>query len=414
MALIDSERRLARQAPNGDTSSTVAPVAHPIVRSVNEASANKAPPVVEPVTEPPYDTVLHVVGRITDAVMSFLGPMTEALLDEGSRQVVVLLDAPEHRHRLSRFDHRVELIAVPLERFGWRHWMGIREAVRRQLGIPSIAAVHFHGLRPWVLGAGAARGSRQPAAVYMSPHGSRLMWALRMFGILSSVTTRKLEASSFIASSRLDAQHLIASGLSPVTLESAIDDAFFLAPRSEAREALVIAGDHKQGRDGVELASRMAVVLGSSEPKLAFEWLGPVGVSSSARLAAANVKSRGHLPEAELIERLAAGWVYLAPGLDPHFPVLLAQAMAGGLPCLVFDTPMNRAMIEHDVSGLVYRSEEEALDMLTRLIDQPTLRRRLGEAARNSAHRRFSVGQFRERMLPIYSPMRSVWRTTLP
>jgi len=357
-----------------------------------------------PAIEDEAAAVLHVVGRVTASVQSFLGPMTHALIESGSPQIVVLLDSPESGANLSQFDHRVQLVLVAMRKNGWLHWSALFRVVREQMRSRRIAAVHFHGLKPWVIGAVLAGQRGQRSAIYLSPHGSRLMWLLRL---LPPVTRLAAAAApkrvrGYIASSMPDALQMTASGMEPVLVEGAVADVFFAASRHEARRPLVVAGNHRDVRSGVELASRIAVVLGAAELGLAFNWFGPIGKASEARLAAANVATFGSLDDDGLASRLSAGWVFIAPGGDTHFPILLAQAMATGLACIVADTPMHRAMIEHEVTGLIYRTESEAQSHLTRVVDSPSLRHSLGDAAREAATRRFSVAHFRESLLPIY------------
>jgi len=62
-----------------------------------------------------------------------------------------------------------------------------------------------------------------------------------------------------------------------------------------------------------------------------------------------------------------------------------------GLPCVATDTGTTPLIIDDGVSGLLVRTEADWLDALKRLIDEPGLRRRLGERAREVAVERFST-----------------------
>lgn len=357
----------------------------------------------DPVVREEGGTVLHVVGRVTESVQSFLAPMTRALLDASSPQVVVMLDAPELQSQLMRFDPRVEILAVPTQTPGWRHWIALFNAVHAQLRTRPISAVHFHGLRPWAIGLGLSRRRVGNAAIYLSPHGSRLMWLLRLVAPIASVAMRNTRSQpAYIASSFPDAAMMSHSGVEPLVVEGAVGDVYFNVRRHETSTPLVVAGNHRDARGDVELASRLAVIFGSAELGLAFSWFGPIGEESLARLVAAKVGVFSDLEDGELASRMSSGWVFLAPGADTHFPVRLAQAMAAGLPCLVADTAMHRTMIEHGVTGLIYDSEASAQSHLTQLVDSPALRQKLGIAARETASQRFSAGRIRDQLSSIY------------
>lgn len=62
-----------------------------------------------------------------------------------------------------------------------------------------------------------------------------------------------------------------------------------------------------------------------------------------------------------------------------------------GLPCVATDTGTTPLIIDHGKNGLLVRTEAEWLEALKRLIDEPDLRRRLGEQARRDAVERFST-----------------------
>ena len=67
------------------------------------------------------------------------------------------------------------------------------------------------------------------------------------------------------------------------------------------------------------------------------------------------------------------------------------QYMAFGIPPVATDAGINARVIRDGETGLLVRSDAEWLDALERLIRDPALRRRLGEAARRDAVERFSV-----------------------
>jgi glycosyltransferase involved in cell wall biosynthesis len=67
------------------------------------------------------------------------------------------------------------------------------------------------------------------------------------------------------------------------------------------------------------------------------------------------------------------------------------QYMMMGLPCVATDVGTTPLIIRHDDNGLLARTEEEWLGALRRLLDDPGLRRRLGEQARRDAVAKYSV-----------------------
>jgi glycosyltransferase involved in cell wall biosynthesis len=67
------------------------------------------------------------------------------------------------------------------------------------------------------------------------------------------------------------------------------------------------------------------------------------------------------------------------------------QYMMLGLPCVATGVGTTPLIIRHEQNGLLAKSEAEWLDALRRLLDNPGLRRRLGEQARHDAVANYSV-----------------------
>jgi glycosyltransferase involved in cell wall biosynthesis len=67
------------------------------------------------------------------------------------------------------------------------------------------------------------------------------------------------------------------------------------------------------------------------------------------------------------------------------------QYMAFGIPCVATNVGTTPMLIRDGENGLLVRTEEEWLSALQRLLDQPDLRKRLGQQARKDAVAKYSV-----------------------
>ncbi len=67
------------------------------------------------------------------------------------------------------------------------------------------------------------------------------------------------------------------------------------------------------------------------------------------------------------------------------------QYMAVGLPVVAHKMGSNSEVIEHGVNGFVVESEDEWVDCLSLLIENHTLRKKMGEAARQTVIEKYSV-----------------------
>ena len=101
-----------------------------------------------------------------------------------------------------------------------------------------------------------------------------------------------------------------------------------------------------------------------------------------------NVLLRGATGEVQ--EKLLQSSMLVFPSLFEGFGMVLVEAMACGVPCVAFECPCGpRDVISPEEDGLlVPPGDTDALARaIIRLMEQPELRSRLGEAARNKAAR---------------------------
>jgi glycosyltransferase involved in cell wall biosynthesis len=106
--------------------------------------------------------------------------------------------------------------------------------------------------------------------------------------------------------------------------------------------------------------------------------------------------------DARRAERLSHAAIFLDLSLRDRGPLVLAQAMASGLPCLASDIRSHRALIHHGENGLICTSEWDFLEKIILLLRDRAERKRLGEAARADAMRRFTFRDFETAILRAY------------
>jgi glycosyltransferase involved in cell wall biosynthesis len=85
-------------------------------------------------------------------------------------------------------------------------------------------------------------------------------------------------------------------------------------------------------------------------------------------------------------------------------PKSLIEACAAGRPIVTTDVPGCRAVVTHEVNGLLVppRNPEALADALERLVHDAALRERFGRAGRARAEREFALGYIVEQTLKVY------------
>lgn len=117
----------------------------------------------------------------------------------------------------------------------------------------------------------------------------------------------------------------------------------------------------------------------------------------------ANVKFLGFV--AEPAELYAAADVYLLSSDSEGFSIATIEAMAASLPVVVTDCGGPRDIVTSDSEGIIIpkaNPEAMAQSVVTLLRDEK-LRRRMGESARQSVERRFSMRACADRYRELYS-----------
>lgn len=105
----------------------------------------------------------------------------------------------------------------------------------------------------------------------------------------------------------------------------------------------------------------------------------------------------GMVSDQEKMEALADADLFVLPSRGENFGIAVVEAMACGLPVIISD----QVGIWKEIAGagIVTRCDpSEIADALERLVDDPVLRRRLGEHAKQLAEIHFSQDRMAERM----------------
>lgn len=353
------------------------------------------------------DGILHLVGLLTEEVFGLLERASAAMAEVGVPQTILLLDDPRYAYLSKQFHSSIEMVTVPgsgLGRFG--RWVRMQRIFRSLIGEGRFGAVHLHGFLPCLLGGYVIASKKLRARVLYSPHASKSLGPARPVGIAARRLLSErcaLAKQVSIASSPSEARSLQAVMARPVeVVENEIGFVFFEVVRNEARRPLVLAAGRRDDRESIEAFSRAAVLLGSADLRLSFNWCGPTQPQSRGRLYAANVGVYDVGAPADLATYMSSAWVLVQPSSKPGFPFHVASAMAVGLPCVVFDTDWHRDVIDHGETGFIYRNDAELLRYIAQLIDDPELRARIGRAARGEAEKRFGPERFRTSLGRIY------------
>ena len=358
----------------------------------------------------PRGHTVHVVGRLTPSVFSFLYPATQSIGATGAPQTVIAIDDDFGRANLGELRSDITVVAVPDQASPWARSRALYQHLADVSRRTRIAAMHLHGILPGLAGARLVRQLDDSAMqVFMSPYSSRaLMGRSLLQPLLLGLVRLQMRQSRQqpIVNLKLDAKLMKSLASLPVrVVESAAADVFFDTPRNEARRPLLISG----GRDeSLLLAARfiqLAVLLGDDALALSFNWIGPAQTRTENAFRAAGIGHFRTASAAERAQRLGTAWLWVSPHEERGFPIGLVEAMACGLPCVAYDSEAHRDVLGDTGAGFLCTSQAEMMQRVAELVDSSELRRRMGEAGRVAATARFSERVFSRRLLQAYEAL---------
>ncbi|HUS67221.1 MAG TPA: glycosyltransferase family 4 protein [Kofleriaceae bacterium] len=229
---------------------------------------------------------------------------------------------------------------------------------------------------------------------------------------LNPLIDRRIAVSRSVADSVIDIEHVDPERVT--VIENGIDlDRFARADGRAARAALagerplLLCVSRLQPEKGVETAIRALPLIGrgavlalAGDGPMASEWqalAGALGVGAQVRF----------LGVRDDVEQLiAAADVVLVPShWEEAFGLVVVEAMAAGKPVVVSASGAMPAIV--DTTGLVVpkRDPGALAGAVTRLLDDPLLRARLGRAARRRARECFGLPRYVDRVISLYDEL---------
>jgi glycosyltransferase involved in cell wall biosynthesis len=141
------------------------------------------------------------------------------------------------------------------------------------------------------------------------------------------------------------------------------------------------------------------IFIGAGNPSPYLERVKQMGISEK------NYAFLGYLKEAsDLVEYYRASSVYVAPTLYENLPIRVLEAMACGVPVVASKVCAIPEVIDDGVNGILIQPGrvDELADAICRLLDDPNLRKKMGDKARKTVLERFDWNVNAIRTVEVY------------
>ncbi len=194
---------------------------------------------------------------------------------------------------------------------------------------------------------------------------------------------------------------------------------FTMRPQPERQRVLYVGSllERKGVHDLVEAFAALAAALPEVDVSLHIVGSGPGNVSRAleSRVAAlglaARVRFRGPLAPGAVHQEYAAASVLVLPSHVDNSPNAVSEAMAAGLAVVATRVGGVPFMVRDGETGLLVPPREPAAlgQVLRQVLEDAALRRRLAEAGRADALRRFAPAAVAARTLQAYRTVLEQW-----
>lgn len=271
--------------------------------------------------------------------------------------------------------------------------------------------VHTHSTKAGLLGRWAAASKGVPAihTAHSWSFSDGIAWSRKVFAIpVEAVTARATrrfivvseadrEISRRYGVARAEQLRIVHNGVTDVVERS--------EPDADVPPVVVMVARMAPPKDHALLLRALAGIDAPFVLRLVGD--GPGRPAVEAAIQELGLAGRVELlgVRSDVPSVLAGAQIGVLISRQEGFPLVVLEAMRAGLPVIASDVGGVREAVFPDATGiLVARDDEEALrNALSRLIVDPALRRRLGDAGRLEYERRFTVDRMLAGTLDVYA-----------
>lgn len=242
-------------------------------------------------------------------------------------------------------------------------------------------SIHLHSSKAGFLGRIAAHNTK--SRLFYTPHGISFIrtdvgFAKRKIFYLLEKFIQLYTPCRMIAVSPAEYENVLKLTTNATVINNFIDVAS--VPQSQETDTLVvgITGRITEAKNP-QLFNRIALGM----PAARFIWIGDGDLRP--QLTAPNIQITGQVTRNEALQKLSELSVYIQTSSWEGMPISLLEAMACGRPVVVSRIPAHENLIQDGASGYICDGDAagQFIEKIGLLLQQPDLRRSLGQAAKS-------------------------------
>lgn len=349
--------------------------------------------------------VTHIIESAATGTLSIANMAANGQIKEHDVAVVFSRRPDTPQNIESLFDPSVNLIEENLQA---SHFPFSVFALRKHLKQLKPDVVHCHSSFAGVVGRLAAIGLN--TKVFYSPHCISFMrqdisaskrFIFKLFELIGCI-----KKSTYIACSQSEYNAIKAAlpFADVVLLENAVDLSDFKTPinnvpQSTSLKVITVGGIRPQ-KGPAEFAKLASTFKNEN---IEFIWIGDGEQEHKQCLLDAGVNVKGWMPRTDVINELYKADLYLTTALWEGMPVSVIEACAAGVPVIARNCDGNKDIIDHDVTGYLFNTTDEAIEQLSSHLATPQKLNELASTATEQVFKRFAVSRFTAELDTIYN-----------
>jgi len=365
--------------------------------------------------------IVHITEALGGGVLHCVVLLANLQAEAGNDVVLIHSirpDTPSPGRLDALLDPRIKRCVVSMRTGIGVHDFAALAQLCVKLMIENADVIHLHSSKAGALGRIAARLLGMCGRTVYSPHGFAFLrqdissnrvralvlierWLHKLGGVLVGCSRSEARYASMLFSSRRVS-----------VVENAVDLANFQqgAVHFDKQTPIVCTSARVTYQKAPWRFSALAASL-ANRCAARFVWLGG-GESEEvdAWIDRQYVDMSGWIAPETLRHRLTGYDIFVLPSLWEGMPIALIEAQAAGLPAVVSRIVGNRDVIVHGVTGFLANTDDDLSTYTQQLIGDPSLRMKMGAAAREYAFRRFSPERFGDGFARTYGALPKVWR----
>jgi Glycosyltransferase len=269
--------------------------------------------------------------------------------------------------------------------------------------------IHLHSSKAGALGRVAAWMAGLQKNTFYSPRGlaflrkdvssfqkalfEKIEWLLAKFGgqIIACSQSELQEVQVKVSSERA------------VLIENAVDMSPIPEKNYELQTQHIVIGTvgrispQKNPREFLELAKKF------NNNGVKFIWVGGGGEGEILKeFKDIGIEVTGWVTRQEVLKILGQMDIYVQTSLWEGMPLAVIEAQAAGVPTVVRNAVGNRDVVSSGENGFIVDDFPQLEKFVGQLIDNAEMRKRLGQNARSTALKRFSLDRLLSELVPLY------------